>query len=117
MENEIRTDLRIARTRSGLSNRDVAHLLGCTKDRVSRLENGVARLKLGEVASLHLIYGLPFEETFQFMSFDVADKINQRLNSMPKEPIHWAGKRPSRLKSLKQLSARLQNLNTSTHAE
>jgi len=112
MEQEIRADLRIARTRSGLSNKDVAHLLGCTKDRVSRLENGMARLKLGEVAGLYLIYGLPFEETFKLMSGDIANKINDRLCTVPQEPVHWAGKRISRISSLDRLSQRLQDLIT-----
>ena len=116
MEKDIRADLRIARARSGLSNVDVAHLLGCGKDRISKLENGSARASLEEVAALQLIYGAPFERTFGILCRDLTTPLNRRLETMPREPAHWAGKRASRLATLDRLSQRLVALNQTQYA-
>ena len=65
MKENIPLDLRVTRVRSGLSNRDVAHLLGCNKERVSKLENGKARISGNEIISLSLIYGYLIDGLFR----------------------------------------------------
>ena len=108
MAKEIRVDLRIARSRSGLSGADMAHLMECGTDRISKLENGVARITPQELARLHLICGGRFENTFSITCQTAAGRLFKRLGTMPKEPIHWAGKRAIRLETLDNLSRRLQ---------
>lgn len=108
MAKEIRVDLRIARSRSGLSGADMAHLMECGKDRISKLENGAARVTPEELARLHLICGGRFEETFSIICQTAAGRMFKRLGTMPKEPVHWAGKRSARLETLDNLSRRLQ---------
>ena len=108
MRKEICVDLRIARSKSGLSGADLAHLMECGKDRISKLENGAARITPHEMARLHLIFGDVFEETFRLLSQMEAQRLFARIGSIPNEPVQWAGRREQRLLSLDALSARLQ---------
>lgn len=108
MVKDIRVDLRIARSKSGLSGKDMAHLMGCGKDRISKLENGAARLTAEEMVRVQLIFGSRFEETFGLLSQCEAQTLFQRIDSIPAEPAHWAGKRSARLGTLDRLSQRLQ---------
>ena len=107
MSNEFRVDLRIARTRSGLSGRDLAHLLECGVDRISKLENGAARITPRELAKLQIIWGKPFEESFAILSQEISQTLFNLLGSIPEEPAQWAGKRQLRLSTLDALSQRL----------
>lgn len=108
MRKEICVDLRIARSRSGLSGNDLAHLMGCGKDRISKLENGAARITPQEIALLYLVFGEPFEQTFGILCQGETDNLFAKLGSMPQEPVQWAGRREQRLRHLDDLSARLQ---------
>lgn len=108
MRKEICVDLRIARSRSGLSGNDLAHLMGCGKDRISKLENGAARITPQEIALLYLVFGEPFEQTFGILCQSETDALFAKLGSMPQEPVQWAGRREQRLRHLDDLSARLQ---------
>jgi hypothetical protein len=108
MAKEICVDLRIARSRSGLSGNDMAHLLECGKDSVSKLENWAARLTQEEMTRMQLICGGRFEETFSILCQEVAQTLFKLLSGMPSEPVHWAGKRSARLQTLDRLSQRLQ---------
>lgn len=108
MRKEICVDLRIARSRSGLSGNDLAHLMGCGKDRISKLENGAARITPQEIALLYMVFGEPFEQTFGILCQSETDTLFAKLGSMPQEPVQWAGRREQRLRQLDDLSARLQ---------
>lgn len=113
MRKEICVDLRIARSKSGLSGNDLAHLLGCGKERISKLENGAARITPQEMARLYLIFVGPFEQTFGILCQVEADLLCAKLGSVPPEPAQWSGKHQQRLSHLDDLSTRLQGFASS----
>lgn len=115
MEKEIRADLRIARQQSGLSNCDVAHLLACGKERVSKLESGKARLNIEEVISLCVIYGRSVEHMFAALAHAVCEGIKDSLASIPCEPSNWDGKHEQRLETLNNLAYRLSDTQPNTY--
>ncbi len=110
MKENLALDLKLSRTKAGLSGADLAHLLGCSPERVSRLENGKARIKADEMAALSLIYGYDPTEWLQHVTRSVADKLKRRMSSMPAEPNNWAHLRDARLDTLNGLTYRLQAL-------
>ena len=111
MKENIPLDLRVTRVRSGLSNRDVAHLLGCNKERVSKLENGKARISGNEIISLSLIYGYLIGGLFRETSKAILTSLKVRLADMPTEPANWSKHAQNRLDTLNGLAQRLQDLN------
>ena len=117
MVKELCVDLRVARSKSGLSGNDMAHLMECGSDRISKLENGSARLTPEEMARVHLICGGRFEETFSVACQKMAQSLFRLLGSVPREPAHWAGKRSARLNTLDRLSQRLQAFRTPAYGE
>ena len=61
MSTEFALDLRLARKKSGLTQRDCAHLLNVHASKVSALEHGKQLPTLIEICTLSLIYGRSFE--------------------------------------------------------
>ncbi len=113
MRREIALDLQLSRNRAGLSGSDLAHLLGCSAERVSRLENGKARIKADEIAALSLIYGQDPTRWLHHLTRRVARPLKERLAEMPPEPSNWAASHDARLDTINGLAHRLQLLNPS----
>lgn len=113
MKENLALDLRVSRRRSGLSGSDLAHLLGCTQERISKLENGRARISEDEFLILGLVYAdvLAWPER---MLQTVLPILKERLAYMPGEPTQWAHAHEQRLETLNSLTSRLQNLSPPT---
>ena len=116
MERTLTCDLKIMRERSGLSNADLSQLLACNKERVSRLENGKARLKIHEVIRLSVIHGKPLEDLFRETTRPILSSLKETISQMPPLPANWERKAQDRTETLNQLAYRLQRL-TNTHHE
>ncbi len=110
MKEHLALDLKLSRTKAGLSGGDLAHLLGCNAERVSRLENGKARIKADEMAALSLIYGHDPTVWLRHVTLSVAGKLKRQMSLMPSEPNNWAHLHDARLDTLNGLTYRLQAL-------
>ena len=111
MKEIIKVDLRIARQQSGLKGQDVALLLGSSKSRLSKLENGYARPRVREIISLSLIYGKPLDSLFQLSSSALTEKLRERLSNLDFTGID----NRQRLDSLNALASRLQALRSEAY--
>ena len=58
MENRLAVDLKVFRRRSGLSQVEVAHLLGIDRSQLSKFERGTRQPSMEHVTILCLIYGM-----------------------------------------------------------
>ena len=111
MKEFLKVDLRIARQHSGLRGQDVATLLGVSRSRLSKLENGYARPRVKELIGLSLIYGQSFGELFQLCASRLTDKLEERIATLaencPESPSNQA-----RQATLSNLADRLSGLNS-----
>ena len=109
MKEDLALDLRVSRRRAGLSGSDLAHLLGCTQERISKLENARARISEDEFLILGLVYAdvVAWPER---MLQTILPVLKERLAEMPDEPTQWAHAHELRLETLNSLTSRLQNL-------
>ncbi|MEM5471922.1 helix-turn-helix transcriptional regulator [Hoeflea sp. AS60] len=112
MRKEIRVDLKVGRKQSGLSNEDVAHLLGVNKSRISKLENGHATPRPEEICALCLIYGRAVDSLFILTTHCLIGELRRRLTTMPEEPTAWERKHNARLDTLNGLQCRLGELSS-----
>ncbi len=109
MKRYLALDLRVSRRRSGLSGSDLAHLLGCSQERISKLENARARIKEEELLILNLVYSEALAWPEHLLKA-IVPKLKQRLSDMPIEPSQWSRAHESRLETLNSLAHRLQTL-------
>lgn len=114
-ENEVAADLKISRRESGLSNKDLAHLLGIDCARVSRLENAKTEPTVGEICALSLIYGKQLDGLLRCAVPTIAVGLAQRIDDVPAEPDNWDKYHENRLNTLHTLYQRLENLTKSHH--
>ena len=110
MKKFLKVDLRIARRASGLHGTDLAQLLGCSKDRVSRLENGKARLCVKEILTLSMLYDKPFSSIFPLTSTHLVDRLRERLSE-----IEFNSGDQKRLEFLNDLTDRVRSLSQRNH--
>ena len=110
MKEIVKVDLKIARQQSGLRSEDVAALLGVSRARISKLENGIARPQVRELISLAVIYGKSLDDLFQLTASRLTEKIAERLGHL--EAINdGSGRNELRTATLGRLYADLSNLN------
>ena len=83
MSTEFALDLRLARRKSGFTQRDVAHLLGAHQTLVSELERGRQLPTLEQIVTLSLIYGRSFESLFSHLMAGARKHLQQRILRMP----------------------------------
>lgn len=83
MSTEFALDLRLARRKSGFTQRDVAHLLGAHQTLVSELERGHQLPTLEQIVTLSLIYGRSFESLFSALVRAARERLQQRIVHMP----------------------------------
>jgi transcriptional regulator with XRE-family HTH domain len=115
MKKEITLDMKISRERSGLSGNDLAHLLSCNKERISKLEHGKARVTVYEIVCLCLIYGKTIDDVFQKTIKQLTDMLKIQLSDMPCEPANWKRKSIERTDTLNGLAYRLQALTDTSY--
>ncbi len=83
MSTEFALDLRLARRKAGLTQRDAALLLGVHQSRVSALERGRALPTLQQICSLSLIFGRSFEALFAQIMATTKQGISRRIKNLP----------------------------------
>ena len=91
MSTEFALDLRLARRKSGFTQRDTAHLLAFNRSKLSLLETGQRLPSLVQICTLSLIYGRSFESLFGAIMNDARQALRNRILSMPKNARQYAG--------------------------
>lgn len=91
MSTEFALDLRLARRKSGFTQRDTAHLLALNRSKLSLLETGQRLPSLVQICTLSLIYGRSFESLFGAIMNDARAALRSRILSMPKTVRKYAG--------------------------
>jgi transcriptional regulator with XRE-family HTH domain len=109
MNSDFALDLKVQRRKAGLSQRDVAHLLGAHPTKVSLLETGRLSPNLTDLALLSLVFGKTMEEYFVPFVKAAREALLHALPSMPDAPKRWLS-RFNRQYTLDQLADRLQAL-------
>jgi transcriptional regulator with XRE-family HTH domain len=99
-------DLKVHRRKAGLSQSDVAHLLGVHPSKVSLFESGKMLPSLRDIAHFSVVYGKSFEEFFHTFVLKARETIKSRLPSMPAAPKRWLG-RFNRQYTIDQIAERL----------
>lgn len=100
-------ELKVARRKAGLTQEDVAHLLGISDTRISRLENGKSNLTVHEIAALGVIYGKSFEGLFRMAFDEVIAAMPERIATLPIRQDNWLG-RFNRENTIANIVARLE---------
>ncbi|MBK8458707.1 MAG: helix-turn-helix transcriptional regulator [Phyllobacteriaceae bacterium] len=83
MSTQFALDLRLARRKAGLTQRDTAHLLALDPSKLSKLERGRRLPTLTEIVTLSLIFGRSFEALFSSIIADAREALRRRLPSVP----------------------------------
>lgn len=91
MSTEFAMDLRLARRKAGLTQRDCAHLLSVPQSRVSAFEKGQLLPSIQQLVQLALIFGRNFESLFSQLAADGKQTIRKRMASLPREVRSYVG--------------------------
>lgn len=83
MYQQFAQDLRLARRKAGLTQSDLAHLIGTSTREISALENGSRLPSLQQLIELSLIYGKSFECLHGELMERGKNKLRERLPSLP----------------------------------
>lgn len=104
MSNQFALDLRLARRKSGFTQRDCAHLLGIHKSRMSALERGNRLPNIPQICALSLIYGRSFESLFAQLLEEARTILTDRIRTLPKLKRQYVENfnREANIKRLKQ---------------
>lgn len=91
MSTEFSLDLRLARRKSGFSQRDTAHLMALNRSKLSLLETGQRLPNLVQICTLSLIYGRSFESLFGVIMEGARAALRKRILCMPNRRRNYAG--------------------------
>ncbi len=106
MSTQFALDLRLVRRKSGLTQRDCAHLLAIHPSRLSDLERGKHLPSLPEICTLSLMYDRSFESLYGTLFAEARANLRTRLISLPKDTREYVGTM-NRDSSLDRLAQRL----------
>lgn len=109
MYNAFALDLKAARRKSGLTQQDVAHLLGSHRAKLSHLEKGTSEPTAADVAALSLIYGKSYDVICRSVFEATALELKDRLPTLPTPNRSWLG-RFNRTNTLSKLDAAIEHL-------
>lgn len=112
--NDVSSQIKILRKKSGLTQADCAHLLGVSQSRISAIETGRALPAVSEIAILALAYGKPLDSLLAGQLQHARTIIGRRLGSMPPCPPLWLG-RGNRHRTLNDIANRLEALDRRDH--
>lgn len=90
MTTQFALDLRLARKKAGLTQREVAHLLALDPAKLSYLEHGKRLPSLIQICTLSLLFGRSFESLFGVIMNQARRKLIERLKSVPPRLRHCA---------------------------
>ena len=114
MSNSFALDLKVARKKSGLTQADLAHLLGASRGKISHLERGDSIPTVRDICTLSMVYGKSFESLFAPVFKEITKKLNGRLSSLPDAPKGWLG-RFNRRNTLSKLATRINERSAQDH--
>lgn len=83
MTTQFALDLRLARRKAGLTQREVAHLLALDPAKLSYLEHGKRLPSLIQICTLSLVFGRSFESLFGEIMQQIRHDLIERLQSIP----------------------------------
>jgi|TARA_R110002049_G_scaffold269919_2_gene446831 transcriptional regulator with XRE-family HTH domain len=106
MSTEFGLDLRLARRKSGFTQRDIAQLISSHQSTIASLEKGKWPPTIRQICMLSLIYGRSFESLFSEVLADARAELRQNLPSIPATDVHSALS-SNREASLQKLERRL----------
>ena len=109
MKNTFALDLKVLRRKSGLTQKDCAHLLAIHPSRISLLESGRILPTIKDIMALATLHGRSMEQLMEQLVRDTHTHLAERLRSMPKAPSRWLG-RFNRQHTLDDLADRLSAL-------
>ncbi len=111
MSTQFSSDLRLARRKAGLTQRDVAHLLHTRMSVICELERGKRTPTLSHIVTLSVIYDRPFQSLFA-AELKIAEAVlRKRIVKMPIEPRRNAST-GNRTASIDRLARRLADSDT-----
>ncbi|MCP4409491.1 MAG: helix-turn-helix transcriptional regulator [Gammaproteobacteria bacterium] len=108
METRIAVDLKVFRRRSGLSQADVAHLLGVHRTQVSKFERGVREPSIEHVTILCLIYGLRLPDFCVAARPQFETVLAERLQTLPEDERNTT--ETARVQTIQTLTEQLADL-------
>ena len=108
MTTEFALDLRLARRKAGLTQRDTAHLLGLDPAKLSQLEHGKRLPTLTEICTLSLIFGRSFESLFGETMEIARHDLRDRLKTIPSD-VRRSAATMNREASLSRLGRQLKD--------
>ena len=91
MKQTFALDLKVLRRKSGLTQRDCAHLLAVHPSKISLFESGRAIPNIRDIAALAIVYGKSFEQLFEQFIIETHKQVYERVRSMPAAPKRWLG--------------------------
>lgn len=106
MSTEFALDLKVARRKAGLTQRDIATLMGISRKRMSQLERGKTLPTLYQICALSLIFGRSFESLFASVMDSTRIGIKVRLGEIP-DKVRESVETFNRASSLRRLQDRL----------
>lgn len=107
MKHHYAHNLLLKRTEAGLTQRDLAYLLGCNQAHVCQLEAGTRQANEREICSLCVIYNTTATDLYRVTTNSVLGAILRRIKSMPGCSSSWR-ERERRTKMLDDLMKRLE---------
>lgn len=106
MSTNLSLELRTARRKAGLTQEDLAQLLGTKPSTVGALESGAQQPKIEQLITLSLIYGRSFENFFEEIISQARLLLRKRLPSLPSR-VRYARYYLNRASTLEKLRLRL----------
>lgn len=114
MTHDLSLDLKVARLKAGLTQADLAHLVGCHKNRICQIEKRNRPLSLREACTMSLALNRTFNELFS-LEFEAAlEELDLRLGELP-VPEFDEAHTFNRLVTLSALAERVNVFNDSKH--
>ena len=115
MKHHYAHNLKVQRFKAGLTQSDLAHLLGCSQSRVCQIEAGTKEPTVKETCSLCVIYNIPVTELYRVSTSSALQAMLRRMKSMPGCGLNWRD-RERRTKVLNDLKKRLEAYQYGIHA-
>ena len=116
MDNTFALDLAAARRKSGLAQKDCAHLLNVHRGRISNIEAGRLTPTLNEFCLLSIIYGRSFESLFASVMAQSRSQLRRRLPTLPEGSDKHLS-RFNRNNTLNRLAAQLEDSHNRDHGQ
>ena len=115
MKHHFAHNLKIQRFNAGLTQSDLAHLLGCSQSHVCQLEAGTKQANEKEICSLCVLYNISVTELYRVTTDSAIGAMSRRIKPMPGCSFTWR-ERERRKKMLDGFKKRLEAYQYGIHA-